>query len=123
MKELGMNKIHILDLVGDKATEFYSRSGTLLSKGYSKIVVGERGPYIEFKLINIRFRDIGIPYNEYSRLWRDVYYVEYRSKDKSNVKIYKQKKVVGYADYKIGLFYISLFDLVDKNKKFFRLKN
>jgi hypothetical protein len=27
------------------------------------------------------------------------------------VKVYDQKKIVDYADYKVGLFYISAFDL------------
>ncbi len=40
---------------GDFSTEFYSpSSGTLLFKGYERIVYGDHGPYIEFKLNNIR---------------------------------------------------------------------
>ena len=112
-------KIKQLNLNGNNTIQFHTRSGTLLSKGYSRIVVGERGPYIEFK--NLRFSVIGIPFNEFSRLWRDVYYVEYRSRDESQVKVYKQKKKVKYADYKIGLFYISLFDLIDEHGKSFRI--
>ena len=34
-----------------------------------------------------------------------------RTKDQSNVKVYDQKRTVEYADYKVGLFYISPFDL------------
>jgi len=37
--------------------------------------------------------------------------VEWRTKDQSNVKVYEQKRRVEYADYKVGLFYISPFDL------------
>ena len=37
--------------------------------------------------------------------------MEWRSKDQSNVKVYEQKRTVDYADYKVGLFYISPFDL------------
>jgi hypothetical protein len=37
--------------------------------------------------------------------------VESRTKDQSNVKVYDQKRTVDYADYKVGLFYISPFDL------------
>ena len=44
--------------------------------------------------------------------WKDkVFYVEWRTKDQSNVKVYDQKRTVDYADYKVGLFYISPFDL------------
>ena len=35
----------------------------------------------------------------------------WRTKDQSNVKVYEQKKIVDCADYKVGLFYISPFDL------------
>ena len=37
--------------------------------------------------------------------------MEWRTKDQSNVKVYDQKRTVEYADYKVGLFYISPFDL------------
>jgi hypothetical protein len=37
--------------------------------------------------------------------------VEWRSKDQNNVKIYEQSKTVDYADYKMGLFYVSPFEL------------
>ena len=44
--------------------------------------------------------------------WKDkVFFVEWRTKDQSNVKVYDQKRTVDYADYKVGLFYISPFDL------------
>jgi len=37
--------------------------------------------------------------------------VEWRTKDQSNAKVYDQKRTVDYANYKVGLFYISPFDL------------
>ena len=40
-----------------------------------------------------------------------------RSHDKSNVKVYWQKKTVDYADYRVGRYYISPFDLVDGEEK------
>lgn len=44
--------------------------------------------------------------------WKErVYYVEWRTNDESNVKVYDQKGGVDYADYKVGLFYMSPFDL------------
>ena len=38
-------------------------------------------------------------------------FLEWRTKDQINVKVYDQKRTVDYADYKVGLFYISPFDL------------
>jgi hypothetical protein len=46
-----------------------------------------------------------------------VYYAEYRSHDQCNVKVYWQKKTVDYADYRVGRYYISPFDLVDGEDK------
>ena len=37
--------------------------------------------------------------------------MEWRSKDQNNVKVYEQSKTVDYADYKMGLFYVSPFEL------------
>ena len=48
---------------------------------------------------------------EYRKTDKRVYYVEARSKDDSYVKLYFQKKTVAYADYKVGMLYISPFDL------------
>ena len=42
---------------------------------------------------------------------KDHFSLDLRTKDQSNVKVYDQKKTVDYADYKVGLFYISAFDL------------
>jgi len=48
--------------------------------------------------------------------WRlrspNAYYVEHRSIDTSSVKVYYQCKIVDYADYQIGMFYIAAADLI-----------
>jgi len=41
-----------------------------------------------------------------------AFYVEFRSKCKSYVKLYIQKRRVSYADYQIGYCYISPMNLV-----------
>lgn len=104
---------------GDKETEFYTKVGFLVARGYNKIVIGERGPYIEFTKTQIIRENIFIPDNQ---KWRinspKAYYIEYRSK-RDYVKIYFQKKLVQYADYQVGFYYISPEDLStswNKNK-------
>jgi hypothetical protein len=37
--------------------------------------------------------------------------LEWRTNDESRVKVYEQSRTVDYTDYKVGLFYISPFDL------------
>ena len=41
----------------------------------------------------------------------DHFCLEWRTVDQSNVKVYEQSRTVDYSDYKVGLFYISPFDL------------
>ena len=97
----------ILPLVGSDNITFWTKSGLEVAKGYVRVVVGQRGPYIEFErrhIIDDSFR----------RIIDDThrYYVEYRSKCASNVKLYYQLLPVSYADYRVRMFYISPFDIV-----------
>ena len=97
---------------GDGATSIRSKSGLLLSTGYNRIVFGGRGMYVEFSESQIELTNIHIPLNQLYRLTDlRIYYVEFRSCDMPSVKIYYQVKTVAYADYKIGMFYISPTDL------------
>ena len=90
----------------------FSNKGTLLTNGYTRVVIGKRGPYVEFEDAQIFKENFEIPKEEEYRLTNKVvFYVEYRSKDGSYVKLYFQKRKVAYADYKIGMYYISPFDL------------
>ena len=101
-----------IPLDGRDKLALYSKSGTLLSKGYRRVVLGGRGPYVEFTVDQIQILEFEIPEEEKYRLTNNVsFYIEYRSKDQDYVKLYHQKRTVAYADYKIGLYYISPFDL------------
>ena len=101
---------------GDPAMRLFTRSGTLVADGYLRVVIGGRGPYIEFQ--TVWQSHMRVPAEELYR-FNDphVYYAEYRSHDKSDVKVYWQKKTVDYADYRVGRYYISPFDLVDGEEK------
>lgn len=102
---------------GNDELEFYSTCGTLLAVGYIRVVIGKRGPYVELDKKHIRWENFIVPKEEEYRLPnRVVFYDEYRSTDSAFVKLYLQKRLVTYADYKIGLCYISPTDL-------FRIEN
>lgn len=101
---------------GNPETEFFTPTGLRVAKGYTRIVIGNRGPYIEFMWVNLvseSFKQV--------ELWRlhnpNAFYLEYRSKDYSKVKLYYQLKTVDYADYQPGLFYLSPFELRLSNRK------
>jgi hypothetical protein len=103
----------ILPVKGNSTILFYTKKSSYpIAHGYIRVVIGERGPYIEFSKDQIRQNDIFIPDRT---MWRvndpNAFYIEYRSLNVDNVMVYYQKKTVTYADYKIGLFYISPYDL------------
>lgn len=92
--------------------EFRTHNGLLIARGYERIVLGQRGPYIEFKPDQIVRDNITIPEAQKWRLTHPfVFYNEHRSKDYCSVKLYEQKRTVEYADYKVGFWYVSPFQL------------
>ena len=93
-----------ISLVGDDTTRFHTISGRLLATGYSRVVVGDRGPYVEFDARHLQVDALeatDVPH---------TYYVELRSVV-DHVKVYAQLLSVGYADYVPGMFYVSPFQL------------
>ena len=102
-----------IPIQGPRIITLFTKSGLQIATGYQRVVLGGRGPYVELIRENMQ-----IPYCERWRLTSGVaMYTEYRTKDNANVKIYYQKKIVDYADYKIGWYYISPFDLYTENQK------
>lgn len=86
-----------------------------MATGYTRIVIGQRGPYIEFKPDQINLINLHIPEDKRYKLkpyWREkVDYIEWRTNDGVNMKVYEQLKTVDYADYRVGLLYASPFEL------------
>lgn len=97
---------------------FYSTEGTKIANGYLRIVIGKRGPYIECSKEQLFMQNLCILKEcEWRTRSYSAFYVEYRSRDNSDLKIYFQKKRVDYADYLPGLFYISPFYLCHKTTR------
>jgi len=93
--------------------EFKTKSGTVIARGYERVVIGNRGPYIEFSLEQMAVENLHIPEDQRWRFASDrCYYWEGRTNDDANVKVYRQKATVDYADYRVGMYYISPFELV-----------
>lgn len=107
MKRLSYPERLTIAIDGNDKTIFYTYSGIKIAIGYSRIVIGGRGPYIEFTDDHILLDSIHVPASQRHRLDNDaLFYDEFRSNDQSNIKIYHQKNTVGYADYLIGHWYI-----------------
>jgi len=82
--------------------------GTPIATSFIRIEHGGRGDYMEFKPSQIIWCNVYIPNSALERIGKSYYYyLEYRTKDKCNVKVYHQKREVNYANYKIGMIYIS----------------
>lgn len=117
--------LYALDEFGDPRREFFSLEDTLIATGYTRIVYGDHGPYIEFELSNFNCKLISRFNNECPP---DAYYEWMTISDNSNIKIYRQLKDVknlpnppspgyrgnrieGYADYIPGKYYISPYEI------------
>jgi len=101
---------------GDKDLQLF-QNGELIAKGYNIVVFGKRGPYLEFEKGNLCWDNIHLkPEHRWRLTTPYAYYVEYHT-IKSDVKIYYQLKTVDYADYLIGKFYISPFELCTEDGK------
>jgi hypothetical protein len=82
-----------------------------IATAYRRVVIGQRGPYIEFSKNDILEKELYIPKNQLYRLSDPkVYYIEFRTIDR-DIKVYYQMRNVAYADYLINHFYISPIDL------------
>lgn len=110
---------------GNQTTKFYTASGSLFAEGYTRVVYGDHGPYIEFDTASIKcplYRKFGQAPKP------DAYYDWLETDTPNELKAYYQLKTVhnlknpppggfkgnrdeGYADYKIGFVYVSPFEL------------
>lgn len=101
---------------GNKNCRIYSKEGTLIACGYTRIVVGDYGAFIEFSpkqaihnnIITKKGQEYRVNDIRYSK---NVKYHWLTAKDNSDCKIYYQIKPVDYADYKPKMYYISPYDV------------
>lgn len=78
--------------------------GFAFAEGYERVVIGGRGPYVEFfrHQIKMALHEVATPH---------YYFVERRTN--CGIKVYDQLHPVDYADYQSGMLYVSPFDLRD----------
>ena len=92
----------------------YTTAGTILCTSYDRVVVGDYGAFVEFSVPASTFV---IPRGQEFRVFDERYssrvkYVWLTAKDRSGIKIYKQKRTVTYADYKPDKFYVSVHEVI-----------
>lgn len=101
-------------------TVLCTKTGTVVCNGYTRIVVGDYGAFIEFDEEQANLdKYIIAPGQEHRvndpRYSKNVKYIWMTIPDGSNIKIYKQKRKVAYADYRSGMYYISPHECVIQN--------
>ena len=100
--------------INGKDCEIYDLYYNPISHGYSRIVIGDYGAFVEIPLEKMILNDIIIkPGEEYRFLpeYSNIKYHWYCLYKNHDIKIYYQKHTVNYADYKPEMFYISPYEL------------
>ena len=109
---------------GGSDMPLYAENGQLVCNGFERIVIGDYGAYVEFNDEQANLNHIiTMPGQEYRQndsysckflaLTLDGYKNEI-SKDiygKHSLLIYKQTNTVPYADYKVGKYYVSVYQI------------
>jgi hypothetical protein len=102
-----------IPLEGNNDNRFETATGLHIATGYTRIVIGDRGPYIEFNPDQVMRDNIHVPEDKKWKLnpnmQEKIDYIEWRTNDDADVKIYDQLKTVDYADYRIGMMYADPF--------------
>jgi hypothetical protein len=84
----------------------FLKDGTLFARGFIRVVHGGRGDYVEFEKENIIIPLLSLYNNDISKQTQFYYYWLYPVGHRE-IKVYFQQRVVKYADYKTGLYYVS----------------
>lgn len=99
----------------------YSKNGTKIANKYERIVIGDYGVFLEIKNEDIIKENIKVKEGQEYRIKHPKYaknikYQWFTTKDESNCKLYYQQKEVNYADYKPGYWYISPYEVLEKEE-------
>lgn len=101
--------------IDKSVTELVTPCGTPICNGYDRIVIGDYGAFIEFSEDAIASEFIIQPGQEYrvndDKYKNNVKYIWLTVKDQSGIKIYKQRRGVKYADYKLNRYYVSVHEV------------
>ena len=101
--------------------QLYTNSGSLVCTHYNRIVIGDYGAFVEFTPQQANEQIfIVMPGQEFRinnpRYSAHVKYEWLTIDDKSKIKIYRQKRTVTYADYIVGMYYVSVHEVQGINE-------
>ena len=90
--------------------------GTVIANGYTRIVIGDYGAFVEISpsqilMSRLHVKEVQTYRIEDPRYAEHVKYLWYTANDRSDVKVYIQKRTVEYADYKPDMIYVSVYEV------------
>lgn len=89
----------------------FTLNGSLICQSYDRVVIGDYGAYVEFTTPGCQFVvEKGQEYR-YQDKYKNCKYFWLTVPDESHIKIYKQRHTVSYADYLVGKFYVSVYEV------------
>ena len=105
-------------LLESGSNALYTKQGSLLCTDYDRIVVGDYGAFVEFSPQQAEEQSFIIAPGQAYRINDPKYanhvkYEWFTIDDGSGIKIYRQKRTVTYADYKPGMYYVSVHEATD----------
>lgn len=96
----------------------YTMNGSKVCNGYDRIVIGDYGAFIEFSQEHMASKFVIKKGQEYrvndEKYKNNVKYIWLTINDRSDIKIYYQKKKVSYADYKPNKYYVSVHEVLNE---------
>lgn len=95
----------------------FSPKGIALTHGYTRVVIGDFGAYVEISTEQIVKENLIVKAGQEFRIgdpkYKDsVKYNWLTVEGDEDVKVYYQKRTVAYADYKVGMIYIDPRELI-----------
>ncbi len=102
---------------GGSCRLLYTKKQSLICYGYDRIVIGDYGAFIEFNPDRANLDFFTVKLGEEYRIddpyySKNIKYEWFTINDDSDIKIYKQKKTVSYADYKPNMYYVSVHEVM-----------
>lgn len=97
-----------------KHMELKTWNGTLFANGYERIVIGDYGAFIEISEDQIIKGSLKVAEGQEYRFedqYKNCKYYWLTVSDGSNIKIYLQRNTVNYADYRVGFYYVSVYEV------------
>lgn len=115
----GVNRYEYTKDIPPNRALIYTLKGLQIATGFRRVVYGGRGAYVEFEDRHMLQDNLVITGGSEWRsdpdhvLYNKCYFILYNPRGEPATRVYYQRRVVDYADYVVGRWYISPIKLQD----------